>query len=400
MGQRCLLRRCYLQLCLLRRCPVQRCLWRRCPVQRCLWQRGPFTVTQLLVVLSGPAGLVLAVLSGPAGLVLAVHHGPVGLVLAVLHGPAGLLLAVLHGPAGLVLAVLHGPAGLVLSVLSGPAGLVLVVLSWAAGLVLAVAFWAAGLVLAVASLAAGLAAGMMAVASWAAGMMAVASWAAGLVLAVASWAAGMMAVASWAAGMMAVFSAVLLFPDLLTFLWPFPTLEGVAADSTLPPVPLGVALLAGVFPLSRRALANFLCLTGGGLSVLWPRATLAALVAGALQIPVTTGTTGPGDVVAVVLGWDLESRALGGRRGGGGEGKRSRLDRKRFFLTLGRVAAGSLGVEEEFVVVGGVHLMTLGEGACAGGCREVDGCWVGVCLRLCILGGGVTDTLGKDTAEV
>ncbi|KAJ1173399.1 hypothetical protein NDU88_005235 [Pleurodeles waltl] len=39
--------------------------------------------------------------------------------------------------------------------------------------------------------------------------------------------------------------------------------------------------------------------------MLWLRATVAALVAGALQIPVTTGTTGPGDVVAEVLVWDL-----------------------------------------------------------------------------------------------
>ncbi|KAJ1164713.1 hypothetical protein NDU88_005147 [Pleurodeles waltl] len=80
----------------------------------------------------------------------------------------------------------------------------------------------------------------------------------GLLLVVASWAAGLvLAVASWAAGMMADFSAVLLFPDLLTFLCPFPTLEGVSADSTLPPVPLGEALVAGVFPLSRRAWATF-----------------------------------------------------------------------------------------------------------------------------------------------
>ncbi|KAJ1127949.1 hypothetical protein NDU88_006342 [Pleurodeles waltl] len=100
------------------------------------------------------------------------------------------------------------------------------------------------------------AAGMMVVASWAAGMVAVASWAEGM-MAVASWAVGMMAVASWAAGMMAVSSVVLLFPDFPGFLWPFPTLEGVAADSTLPPGPLGAALVAGVFPLSRRALANF-----------------------------------------------------------------------------------------------------------------------------------------------
>ncbi|KAJ1116518.1 hypothetical protein NDU88_004728 [Pleurodeles waltl] len=42
----------------------------------------------------------------------------------------------------------------------------------------------------------------------------------------------------------------------------------------------------------------------------------------------------------------------------------------------------------------------MGESACARGCCEVDGCWVGVCLRLCILGGGVTDTLGGDTGDL
>ncbi|KAJ1164189.1 hypothetical protein NDU88_004634 [Pleurodeles waltl] len=39
-------------------------------------------------------------------------------------------------------------------------------------------------------------------------------------------------------------------------------------------------------------------------------------------------------------------------------------------------------------------------GACAGGCREVDGCWVGGWLRLCGLEEGVTDTLGEDTGDV
>ncbi|KAJ1155443.1 hypothetical protein NDU88_008173, partial [Pleurodeles waltl] len=52
----------------------------------------------------------------------------------------------------------------------------------------------------------------------------------------------------------------------------------------------------------------------------------------------------------------------------------SRLDRKSFLDTLGRVDGGGLGVEEEVVVVGDVRLVTLGEGAWAGGCREVDGC--------------------------
>ncbi|KAJ1203405.1 hypothetical protein NDU88_007192 [Pleurodeles waltl] len=39
-------------------------------------------------------------------------------------------------------------------------------------------------------------------------------------------------------GLRAVFSTVLIFPDLPVFLCPFPTLKGVAADSTIPTVPL------------------------------------------------------------------------------------------------------------------------------------------------------------------
>ncbi|KAJ1111930.1 hypothetical protein NDU88_000202 [Pleurodeles waltl] len=129
------------------------------------------------------------------------------------------------------------------------------------------------------------------------------------------------------------------------------------------------------------------------------RGTLAALMLGALQKPAVAGTTVPSDVVAEVLGWDLESLALGDRRGGG-VGKRSILARKSFFNSLGRVDGGSLGVEEEVVVVGGVRLLNLGEGAWAGGCCEVDGCLVGVWLRLGTLGGGLTDTLVEDTGDV
>ncbi|KAJ1141541.1 hypothetical protein NDU88_007870 [Pleurodeles waltl] len=186
------------------------------PCSAVLEAAGSFAVTQLLAVLSVPAGLELAVLSVSAGLVLA------------------------------VLSVLSVPVGLVLAVLSLPAGM----------------------------------------------------------MSVASWPAGMMAVASWPAGMMAVSSAVLLFPDFPGFLWPFPTLEGVAADPTLPPGSLGAALVAGVFPPLLPGTGQLLMLYRWG----------TALVAGAIQIPVTTGTTGPGNVVAEVLGWDLESRALGDGR--------------------------------------------------------------------------------------
>ncbi|KAJ1173209.1 hypothetical protein NDU88_005049 [Pleurodeles waltl] len=130
------------------------------------------------------------------------------------------------------------------------------------------------------------------------------------------------------------------------------------------------------------------------------RGTLAALMGGALDDPAVPGTTVAGDLLAEVLGWDLESLALGEGWGGGGEEKWSRVARKTFLDTLGQEDGVGLGVEEEVVVVGGVRLLNLGKGAWAGGCCDVDGCWVGVCLRLCTLGGGLTDTLGEDTGDV
>ncbi|KAJ1127343.1 hypothetical protein NDU88_005746 [Pleurodeles waltl] len=106
------------------------------------------------------------------------------------------------------------------------------------------------------------------------------------------------------------------------------------------------------------------------------------------------------DLGAEVLGWDLDILSLGKAQGEGVVGKSSMLARNSFPDTLGGEDGGGLVVEEEVVVVGGVRLLNLGEGAWAGGCCEVDGCWVGVCLRLCILGGGLTDTLGEDTGDV
>ncbi|KAJ1155106.1 hypothetical protein NDU88_007842 [Pleurodeles waltl] len=120
---------------------------------------------------------------------------------------------------------------------------------------------------------------------------------------------------------------------------------------------------------------------------------------GALHDPAVAGATVPGDVVAEVLGWDLESLALG-------EGQEGRcreevnVSQERFFRHTGTGRWRGLGVEVEVVVVGGVRLLNLGEGAWAGGCCKVDGCWVGVCLRLCTLGVGLTDTLVEDTGDV
>ncbi|KAJ1117690.1 hypothetical protein NDU88_005887 [Pleurodeles waltl] len=83
-------------------------------------------------------------------------------------------------------------------------------------------------------------------------------------------------------------------------------------------------------------------------------------------------TTVLDDLVAEVLGWDLDILVLGEGQGGG-IGKKSMLARKSFLDTLGREDGGGLGVEEELVVVGGVRLLNLGEGAWAGGFCEEDG---------------------------
>ncbi|KAJ1152905.1 hypothetical protein NDU88_005679 [Pleurodeles waltl] len=194
-------------------------------------------------------------------------------------------------------------------------------------------------------------------------------------------------------------SATMLSPDLPFSFWPFPTFDGGAAVLPLSPFVFPDPLVAGVFGFSCRDVGTFFTLAGGGMSLPWLCGTLAALMVGAVHDPAGAGTTVPGDVVAEVLGWDLESLALGDGRGGV-VGKRSMLSRKSFLDTLGPVEGGGLGVEVEVVVVGGVRLLNLGEGAWAGGCCEVDGCWVGVCLRLCTLEGGLTDTLGEDTGDV
>ncbi|KAJ1112931.1 hypothetical protein NDU88_001192 [Pleurodeles waltl] len=188
-------------------------------------------------------------------------------------------------------------------------------------------------------------------------------------------------------------------PGLLFCFWPFPTFDGAAVVLPLSPFVLAEPLVAGSFGFSLRDVGTFFTLAGGGMSLPSLRGTLAALMGGALDDPAVAGTTVPGDVVTEVLGWDLESLALGEGRVGG-VGKRSMLARKSFLDTLGQEDGRGLGVEVEVVVVAGVHLLNLGEGAWAGGCCEVDGCWVGVCLRLFTLGGGLTDTLVEDTGDV
>ncbi|KAJ1174201.1 hypothetical protein NDU88_006023 [Pleurodeles waltl] len=127
--------------------------------------------------------------------------------------------------------------------------------------------------------------------------------------------------------------------------------------------------------------------------------TLAGLRAAPFKPLIAAGTTVVVDLAAEVLVWVLATLARGEGRGRG-VGKRSMFARKSFLGTLGREEGEGLGVEEEGVVGGGVCLLSLGAGAWAGCCCEVDGCWVSGCLRLCTLGGGVTDTLGEDTGDV
>ncbi|KAJ1211166.1 hypothetical protein NDU88_006527 [Pleurodeles waltl] len=190
---------------------------------------------------------------------------------------------------------------------------------------------------------------MMGLASWPVTMglaswpvtMGLASWA--VTLAVASWPVMMgLEVASWAAGMMAVFSVVLILPDFGDFFWPFPTLGGVDT----PPGTL-VSGFAG-----------------------W---SLPPLTPGTVQLLVLHGGTGCA-LAPCHTGWPAHHTGTGSWRGFGSGGRGGGCGRCNF--------------------------VDLGAGAWAGGCREVDGCWVGVCLRLCIFGGGVTDTLGEDTGDL
>ncbi|KAJ1135434.1 hypothetical protein NDU88_001874 [Pleurodeles waltl] len=99
---------------------------------------------------------------------------------------------------------------------------------------------------------------LVAAVSCSAGLVATVSLAAVLVAAV-SLAAVLVAAVPLAVVLVAVLSAVQVFPDLPVLLCPFPTVDGGAAVSTVPTVPLGAALVADFFPLSRRALGNFLC---------------------------------------------------------------------------------------------------------------------------------------------
>ncbi|KAJ1166014.1 hypothetical protein NDU88_006425 [Pleurodeles waltl] len=105
-------------------------------------------------------------------------------------------------------------------------------------------------------------------------------------------------------------------PDLLFCFCPVPTFDGAAVVLPLSPFVFAEPLVAGSFGFFLRDVGTFFTLAGGGMSLPSLRGTLAALMGGALDDPAVAGTTVPGDLVAEVLGWDLESLALGEERGG------------------------------------------------------------------------------------
>ncbi|KAJ1209746.1 hypothetical protein NDU88_005119 [Pleurodeles waltl] len=138
------------------------------------------------------------------------------------------------------------------------------------------------------------------------------------------------------------------------------------------------ALLVGSCFLAVLRAGPFFTLAGGGMG--WSFAgvcgTLAALTGAPFDPLGPADITASAELVAEVLAWDLDTLARGeGRRGRRRE--QVNVCQDTFLDTLGQEDGEGLGVEE-----------------------EVDGCWVGVCLRLCTLGGGVTDTLGEDTGDV
>ncbi|KAJ1175163.1 hypothetical protein NDU88_000454 [Pleurodeles waltl] len=158
-------------------------------------------------------------------------------------------------------------------------------------------------------------------------------------------------------------------------LWPFPILTVAARTLALSTRCLGEALLGGWCDCPLLEAGPFLTFAGGGIgwSFFSVGGTLAALTGAPLDRTGVAGTTADADLVAEVLGWDLDILALGEGQGGG-VGKKFMFARKSFLDTLVQEDGGGMGVEEEVVVVGGVRLLSLSEGAWVGGCCEVDGC--------------------------
>ncbi|KAJ1188818.1 hypothetical protein NDU88_005575 [Pleurodeles waltl] len=112
--------------------------------------------------------------------------------------------------------------------------------------------------------------------------------------------------------------------DLLFALCPFPTFDGAAVPLALSPFGLEEPLLGGWCGVSLRHVGTFFTLAGGGMacSLALLGGTLAALMGAGRDVTGLAETTVLDDLVAEVVGWDLDSLALGEGRGGG-VGKRS-----------------------------------------------------------------------------
>ncbi|KAJ1200122.1 hypothetical protein NDU88_003949 [Pleurodeles waltl] len=153
-------------------------------------------------------------------------------------------------------------------------------------------------------------------------------------------------------------------PALLFSFWPFPSFDGSAVVLPLSPLVFAEPLVlsastSGMWaPFSPWQVAE--CPCPRNVAHWQPRWM-------ALHDPAVAGTTVPGDVVAEVLVWELESLALGE-----GLGVRCReevnVSQEEVLDTLGGEDGGGLGVEVVVVVVGGVRLLNLREGAWARGC--------------------------------
>ncbi|KAJ1187361.1 hypothetical protein NDU88_004137 [Pleurodeles waltl] len=107
-------------------------------------------------------------------------------------------------------------------------------------------------------------------------------------------------------------------PDLIFGLCPFPTFDVAAGVLPLSPFGLEEPLLGGRCGFSLRHVVTFFTLAAGGMacSLASLGGTLTALMGGAYNEAVVAGTTVLEDLVAEVLGWDLDSLALGEGRVG------------------------------------------------------------------------------------
>ncbi|KAJ1164760.1 hypothetical protein NDU88_005194 [Pleurodeles waltl] len=136
--------------------------------------------------------------------------------------------------------------------------------------------------------------------------------------------------------------------------------------------------------------------------MVWSFAGVGGTLAGLMGPPFdplgAAGTTADANLVAEVLAWVLDTLARAEGRGRGME--QVNVCQEKFFRYTGTGRWRGYGSGGRGSGCRSVCLLSLVECAWAGCCCEVDGCWVDGCLRLCTLGGGVTDTLGENTGDV